>query len=524
MFAIISFIALNLVIAGLTWWRSRRISQEYFLGKRKLSGPLVALSVLMTNFSTEQLIGLNGDAFRNGATAIAWEAFGAIGLVVFVSIFLPRYYAAGVTTIPQYVEQRCGRPVRRFMSLLMVLSLVFVGLPFVLYSGTLAMVGMFNIPALLGLPTSTTLCFTAIVLAIVGLGYALPGGMRGVAMSDLYYAIIFLVAATLIPMLGLFAIGDGNLLLGMSRLVAARPAALNPFGGAGQSLPLSALLTGMIVINLSAWCANQSSAQKAFAASSLVESQKGMLMAAAVKLVAPVFFVLPGMIAWVLFKDGLIHPDMSYATLVHRLLPGWLVGFFAVAVAGATITSVSGLVHSATTLYEIDLRQSGGHPGAGQLTPAGRWFGIATAVIAVVAVPVIAQQETGFYVLMKRLNATLTIPVVSVVIPAVLTQLSWRAGFVQATMITASATYLLFDLGVRSVLADIIQFHWLHSVAFAFATAVSLLLVFGRKAPGAVPQSRPEAVGWRLTAVSCWVLIAGVVVLYAGLWWLSGIT
>lgn len=84
----------------------------------------MALSVLMTNFSTEQLIGLNGDAFRNGATAIAWEAFGALGLVVFAWIFLPRYYAAGVTTIPQYVEQRCGRPVRRLMSLLMLLSLV----------------------------------------------------------------------------------------------------------------------------------------------------------------------------------------------------------------------------------------------------------------------------------------------------------------------------------------------------------------------------------------------------------------
>lgn len=517
MFAIVSFVVLNLVVAGLTWWRSRRNSSEFFLGRRKLTGPLVAVSVLMTNFSTEQLIGLNGDAFRNGTTAIAWEAFGVIGLVVFVCIFLPRYYSAGVTTIPQYVEQRCGRPVRRFMSLLMVLSIAIVGLPFVLYSGALAMVGMFNLPELLGLPSSVALCLTALALTVVGLGYALPGGMRGVAVSDLYYAIIFLVAAILIPVLGLYAIGSGNLFLGLTRLIDARPAAFNPFGGAGQSLPLSALLTGMIVINLSAWCANQNSAQKAFAASNLAESQKGMIMAAAVKLIAPVFFVLPGMIAWMLFKDTLVHPDMSYAALVQRLLPGWLVGFFAVAVAGATITSVSGLVHGATTLFEIDLRQSGRDPDNRQLTPLGRWFAIAAAVIAVIAVPIIAQQQTGFYVMMKRLNATLTIPVVSVVIPAVLTRLAWRPGFVQAVMIIASASYLFFDLGVRSALAATTELHWLHSVAFAFAVAVSLLLVFGRK-PLSAPPSKPEAVGWRFTAVSCWALLLGVAALYAGLW------
>jgi SSS family solute:Na+ symporter len=520
MFAILSFILLNVAIAGLTWWRSRRISSEYFLGKRKLTGPLVALSVLMTNFSTEQLIGLNGDAFNNGATAIAWEAFGVIGIVLFVSVFLPRYYAARVTTIPQYVEQRCGREARRFISLLMVISTVVIGLPFVLYSGTLAMVGMFNLPGLFGLSTSATLFSTALALSLVGLLYALPGGMRGVAISDLYYAVIFFAAAVLVPILGLCALGDGNAAKGFAHLVTARPAAFDPFGGVGQNLPLSALLTGMIVINLSAWCANQSSAQKAFAACSLVEGQKGMLMAATVKLIAPFFFVLPGMIAWVMFNGTLPHADMSYASLVHRLLPDWLVGVFAVAVAGATITSVSGLVHSATTLFEIDVRQSGRNPSLGQLTLAGRLFGVAIVAFAVMAVPVIAQQQTGFFVLMKRLNATLTIPVVSVVVPVVLTQLTWRSRLVTIAMLAASGTYLFFDLVVRTSLADALRLHWLHSVAVAFAVALSLLLGFGRKPDGPTQQIPPIA-GWRYAALACWMLLSAVVFLYAALWLIS---
>lgn len=520
MFAILSFIFLNLVIAGLTWRQSRKVSGEFFLGKRKLTAPLVALAVLMTNFSTEQLIGLNGDAFRNGATAIAWEAFGVVGLVVFVSVFLPRYYAAGVTTIPQYVEQRCGASVRRFISLLMVISAVGVGLPFILYSGTLAMVGMFGLSELLALPASAALFVTALALGAVGLSYALPGGMRGVAISDLYYAIIFFGAAILIPLLGLGALGEGNLVQGAARLVAARPAAFNPFGGSGQSLPLSALLTGMIVINLSAWCANQSSAQKAFAAASLAEGQKGMLLAASVKLIAPFFFVLPGMIAWVLFDGTLAHVDLSYAALVHRLLPGWLVGFFAVAVAGATITSVSGLVHSATTLFEIDLRRAGGDFAAGRLSPTGRLFAVAAVAIAVVAVPVIAQQQTGFFVLMKRLNATLTLPIVSVVVVVVLTRLTWRPGLVKIAMLSASGTYLLCDLGVRGGVTRSLQFHWLHSVALAFVVALTLLLAGGRK-PATLPPAGLAVVPWRFTTLACGALLVGVAVLYAGLWWIS---
>ena len=520
MFAIIPFVVINLAIAALTWWRSRRVSSEFFLGKRKLTGPLVALAVLMTNFSTEQLIGLNGDAFTNGATAIAWEAFGVIGIVVFVSVFLPRYYAAGVTTIPQYIEQRCGRGVRRFISLLMVISTVAVGLPFVLYSGTLAMVGMFNLPELVGLSPSSTLFCTALLLSLAALLYALPGGMRGVAISDLYYAVIFFAAAILIPVLGLCALGDGNPANGFVRLVEARPAAFNPFGGVGQPLPLSALLTGMIVINLSAWCANQSSAQKAFAACSLAEGQKGMIIAATTKLIAPFFFVLPGMIAWVLFNGKLSHADMSYASLVHMLLPGWLVGFFAVAVAGATITSVSGLAHSATTLFEIDVRQSGCNPSNGKLTTGGRLFGVITILIAVVAVPIIAQHQTGFFVLMKRLNATLTIPVVSVVVPAVLIQMTWTSRLVKTAMIAASGTYLLFDLVVRNILTGVISLHWLHSVGVAFAVAISILLFFGRKREIPLQYNEPVR-GWRFTQISSRLLLAGVFLLYAVLWWIS---
>ncbi len=526
MLTLLSFLALNGLIAGLTWWRSRRAAatapQEYFLNRRRLSAPLVMMAVLMTNFSAEQLVGLNGEAYRNGATAIAWEMFGALGLVLLAVVFLPRYSAAGVTTIPQFVEERCGRPVRRLMSLLMLTSLVVVGVPFVLYSGTLALVEFFGLRAWPGLPLPMVLGGTAAFLAASGLGFSLLGGMRSLAISDVFYAVIFFGAALLVPVLGLWEIGSGSVGAGLARLAAERPAALNPFGGAGESLPPSALLTGMVVINLSAWCVNQSVAQKAFAASSLVEGQKGLLLAAVIKLTAPLFFVLPGLIAAVLFAAPLDHPDTAYARLVQHLLPDWLTGFFAAAVAGATITSVSGLLHSGTTLLAIDLLRDSPEKLGGRLPAAGRWFAVAAVLFAVVAVPLIAQHQSGYFVLMKRLNATLTLPVVSVVACLVLTRKVWPRWAIPLAMVAASGIYLLADLLPVGAAPGMLRWHWLHAVALSFGVATTVLLISGRPSPSAPLAGRPAmSAGWPAARLVSSGIAFSVLAIYAALWTLA---
>lgn len=514
---LLSFFAFHVAIAALTWVLSRRgDAREFFLGRRSLSAPLVALSVLMTNFSTEQLIGLNGDAYRNGAVAIAWEAFGAVGIVVFAWIFLPRYYAAGVTTIPEYVERRCGSAVRRLMAAIMLLSLVLIGIPFVLYSGSLAMVTLFDLPQVLGLPSREALWLTALLLGGTGLAYAQVGGMRGLAHSDLFYAVIFVGAAFLMPFLGLRALGEGDLAEGFGRLVAARPAAFDPFGGVVQGVPPSALLTGMLVINIGAWCANQGSAQKAFAAASLAEGQKGMLLAAAVKLIAPVFFVLPGMIAWVMFSGGLAHGDTAYVRLVRALLPESLVGFFAAAIAGATITSVSGLTHSATTLLAIDISSRTKSPEGVRLGRA-RWVSVGAVALAVAVAPIIAQQQTGFYVLMKRLNAAATIPVVAVVVMAVLARREWTGRVVACAMLMGSALYLAGDLTLRT-LGDVAGAHWLHLVGLSFAAVVGVLRVSGRPLSDPPAESSVALPRWPHERAARWAVLAAVVALYGLLW------
>jgi SSS family solute:Na+ symporter len=517
MAALLAFLSLNLAIALFTWWRCRQDTQpgndDYYLARRTLGAPMVAASLLLTNLSTEQLVGLNGASYRHGATVIAWEVFGAFGLLIFALVFLPRYWASGVTTIPEYVGRRCGAPTRHLMVGLMLASLVGIAIPSVLYSGALALAGIFDLPHRLGFTPATTVFATALGLGLAAAGYALKGGLRGVAVSDAVYGALFVVGALLIPILGLAALGHGDVAQGWTHLVATRREAFDPFGPAGSPLPADALLTGMIVINLSAWCANQNHAQRAFAACNLAEAQKGVLLAAGLKLLGPVILVLPGLIAGAFFADGLMEGDLAYPRLVQAVLPAGLAGLFGVAVFGAIVTSLSGAIHSATTLFVVDVLR---RPSSGRLPLAGRVFGIAVCAAAVLLTPLIARQDSGFFMLMRRLNALFTIPVVAVVTAAVLTRWRWQGWAPPFAMAGGSAVYFLLG-GWHA--PDAAEMHWLHSVALA-ATLAFLLLGLLRNhtvseppaiaatPPHHYPHLRLSAVGLSIAGLGLYLTLA----------------
>lgn len=517
MAALFAFFGIHATVALLTWWRSRRRDGgDFFLGHRTLSAPVVAMSLLLTNLSTEQLVGLNGDGYRHGAVVIAWEIFGAFGLVLFAVVFLPRYWAAGVTTIPEFIEQRCGAPTRRLMTTLMLLSLVGIGLPFVLYSGALALVGIFDLPGRFGLAHDTALLGCSLALGIASGGYALLGGMKGTAVADVAYGIVFAIGAVLIPVLGLLALGQGDWLAGCVRLFEARPAAFDPFGGAGSPVPAGTLLTGMIVINVSAWCANQKHAQRAFAGRSLAEAQRGVLLAATVKLFAPLVLVLPGMIAWVYFAGSLAGGDLAYPRLVQALLPASLAGFFGAVIASAVVTASSGALHSATTLFVVDvLGRSPETPVAarGGLPRRGLWFGLAAMALAIALTPVIARQDLGFFVLMKRLNATFTIPVVAVVVAAVFTGWRWSPPTVPGAMAVGSLAYL--------ALGQWTPIHWLHAVALAAAAVFFTLRLLRRDVPLVAPATTVTAVGLPPLRLFAGAIVVTGLVIYIGLFLLA---
>ena len=306
---IASFLFFTGLVAWVSWKQTKNDDHEsstgYFLAGRSLSWIVVGGSLLLTNLSTEQLVGLNGNGFQHGMQVMAWEVWSSIAIVLMAVVFLPRYLRGGVATVSEFLAQRYNRGVGTLVSVFLLLSLLTNLLPFVLYSGALFMQEVFGVERLFGGDTQIALIVTVVALGVIGSIYAIFGGLKAVAVSDTLNGIGLMIGGLLIPILGLYALGDrfgdGSLSSGLQHLTTYKPRMLNPVGRADENIPFSTLFTGMLFITTYYWCTNQAIVQRTFGSKSLAEGQKGVLFAAVMKLLGPIYLVLPGIIAFHLF-------------------------------------------------------------------------------------------------------------------------------------------------------------------------------------------------------------------------------
>lgn len=297
---------------------------------------------------------------------MAWETLAALAIVVTALFLLPRYLKGGLTTVPQFLEKRFDRTTKSIVSALFLSGYMIIFLPIVLYSGSLAISTMFNIPELLGVSDTAALWICVWGIGIVGSIYAIFGGLKAVAVSDTINAIGLLIGGLMIPVFGLMAIGGGDMFAGLDTLTAANPEKFNSIGGPDASVPFSTIFTGMMLVQLFYWGTNQAIIQRALAAKNLKEGQKGLMLAAFIKILGPIIVVLPGIIAWHLFQGNLDNPDQAYPALVNEVLPPVLVGFFAAVLFGAILSSFNSALNSSVTLFGIDIYKHHFNPGASE--------------------------------------------------------------------------------------------------------------------------------------------------------------
>lgn len=477
-------------LVGLFSWRATRrdnhsTSTGYFLAGRSLPWIVVGGSLLLTNLSTEQLVGLNGGAFANGMQVMAWEVWSSIAIVLMALVFLPRYLKGGVATVSLFLERRYSKVVGTAVSVLLLLSLLTNLLPFVLYSGALFMIKVFNIEQILNVSQAEALWITVIALGVVGSLYAIFGGLKAVAISDTFNGIGLLIGGLLIPVLGLIVLGNelgggGGFGAGISYLMENHPERLSPIGKEGENIPFSTLFTGMLLITTYYWCTNQAIVQRTFASKSLAEGQKGVLFAAGMKLLGPVYLVLPGIIAWHMFGDT-IKPDGSYGALVDKVLPAPLVGFFAAVIFGAILSSFNSSLNSAATLFSIDIYKGWIKKEATdeQMVKAGKLFGIVVAVGAIGLAPMIeVLKEKGFdglFDLMKNLAALYNIPLLAVVLMGIFHKKVTSAG-AMAAIIIGFVFWGYFGLYKENNLFGN-EMHWLHLAAINFVLISGIMIV-----------------------------------------------
>ena len=500
--SIISFILATAGVAIFTYRivrgmkKSDNATEEYFTAGRSLGWPIVAGSLLLTNLSTEQLVGLNGAVFGDKAlVGIAWEALAAFAMIATALVFLPHYLASGFTTTPAFLEKRFDKTTRSMVSGLFLFGYVTVLLPVVLYTGSLALIGMFD----LNLP----LWMVVATIGVLGSSYAIVGGLKSVAVSDTLNGIGLLIGGLAIPVLGLLSLGEGSIIAGISQLVNTKPQYLavltrSNIDGNIVSVPWPTLLTGMMFIQVFYWSTNQVIVQRALAAKSLAEGQKGVLFASFMKLVGPLMLCLPGIIALHMTDLNIDKQDQVYGAVVRHVLPDWSLGLFAAVLMGSILSSFNSALNSASTLFSLQFYQGYINRNASgeQIVKIGKYFGIGLAIASICIAPLLAQMQSIFEYLQK-VNGLYSVPIIGIFLLGILTK-RIPAMAAKVGMITGMGAYAFFTFiniqDVPQLLANSDgNLHWLHGYFISFASSIIVMLLIGYFNPKSIEEiSRSE--------------------------------
>lgn len=419
----LTFIGFTAFVAFYSWFKLRKenLSSKdgYFLGGRSLTGIVIAGSMLLTNISTEHLIGMNGSSYKNGFIIISWEVTSALALIATATYFIPRYLKMGLTTIPEFLEKRFDKTTRTLVAFFLIISFVVTLLPIVLYTGAINLESIFNVSEVFDITQQKAMWMTVIAIGVLGSIYAIFGGLKAVAISDTINGYGLLIGGLAIPIIALVSIGDGNPFTGISKVYAHSPEKFNVIGGKDSVLPFEVIFTGLIINQLYFWSMNQTIMQRALGAKNLVEAQKGLLFTGVLKIFVPIIIILPGVIGYYYYGDSLFdNQDMIYPELIKKVLPLSLVGVFAAIVMGAVLSTFNSVLNSAATIFSIDIyqRHFGKDCSDKKLVRVGKTTSAVLAVFAIIAAPMVANAPDGLFQLLQQLNGIFFIPIGSIMI------------------------------------------------------------------------------------------------------------
>jgi SSS family solute:Na+ symporter len=419
------FIVYCLIIVSIGLWVSKekaghqKDAADYFLAGKTLPWWAIGASLIASNISAEQFIGMSGSGFAMGLAIATYEWMAAATLLLVGLYFLPVFLRNRIYTMPQFLEQRYDSRVRTVMAVFWLLVYVFVNLTSVLYLGALSISSIMGVPFL-----------TAVLgLASFALLYSIYGGLKAVAWTDVVQVFFLIVGGLFATVLGLSLVGDGSAWQGFLVLRDQAPDHFHmifepgqmmiPDGSGGtrdayMDLPgLSVLIGGMWIANLSYWGCNQYITQRALAAKNLREAQRGILFAAFLKLLMPLVVVIPGIAAYLIVQNeagvgeftramtdpatGLIKSDRAYPTLLS-LLPQGVKGIAFAALVAAIVSSLASIANSTATIFTMDIYRNYINKDAQQkqLVTIGRLVVLAAFVVALFVAPSLGALDQAF--------------------------------------------------------------------------------------------------------------------------------
>nr|WP_315380109.1 sodium/sugar symporter [uncultured Sphingomonas sp.] len=522
-------------IFGLAQWVSRdkagatKDSSDYFLASKNLPWWAIGASLIAANISAEQIVGMSGSGYAIGLAIASYEWMAALTLLIVGKFFLPIFLRNEIYTMPQFLEQRFGPTIRTVMAVFWLILYVFVNLTSIIWLGSIAVTQVAGVNQ---------------DVALIGLGafallYQLRGGLKAVALTDIVQVTLLVLGGLVVAYLTLTKIGgDSGVIGGFQELTRRVPdhfdMILSPDNPHYKDLPgIAVLVGGMWIANLSYWGFNQYIIQRALAAKSLAEAQRGVVFAGFLKLLMPVVIVLPG-IAAVVLAPNLAKPDQAYPTMM-ALLPTGLLGLVFAALIAAIIASTASKINSIATIFTLDIYaklkgvQSRAEDGADKagyethLVRVGRIAAVVSIIIAMfTARPLLGSLDQAFQYI-QEFSGFVT-PGITVIF---LLGLFWPRATEAGALVGAIASVVLSFVfwfpakwgGIEALNA--VPFINRMGIVFLASLALAVIVSLARPAAGGSNRIRMEGVRFNTTIgfnVAAAVIVLILIGLYAT-WW-----
>ncbi|UCF63273.1 MAG: sodium/sugar symporter [bacterium] len=381
-FSIVDIIVFAVYIIGIVslgLWVSRvkrgheKNTEDYFLAGKSLPWWAIGASLIAANISAEQFIGMSGSGFAIGLAIASYEWMSALTLIIVAKYFMPVFIEKKLYTIPEFIEQRFSTSLKTILAVFWIALFIFVNLTSVLFLGAKA------IDTIIGNGDGSMIIWAIAALGFIAAAYSLYGGLSAVAWTDVVQVIMLVLGGLITTILALNAVTpDGGLLNGLNHILESADdkfhMILDRTDPEYFNLPgIAVLIGGMWVANLYYWGFNQYIIQRALAAKSIVEAQKGLVFAGFLKLIIPLIVVIPGIIAFVMFTqpegttavkgvteaftkfDGSINYDKAYPWLISMFIPDGLKGVVIAALVAAIVSSLASMLNSTSTIFTMDI-------------------------------------------------------------------------------------------------------------------------------------------------------------------------
>jgi SSS family solute:Na+ symporter len=514
---IVVFIGYCCLIIGLGLYVSRRkkgqeeTSSDYFLAGRALPWWAIGASLIASNISAEQFIGMSGSGFAIGLGIASYEWIGALGLLVVGKFFLPIFIRTRIYTMPQFLEIRFDGRVRTSLAIFWLLVYVFVNLTSVLYLGALVLKEVLGIH----------LFYAILGLALFSAIYSVYGGLKAVAWTDVVQVAFLVFGGFITTFLVLREIGAGDgLLAGFNNMIDAAPEKFDMILDKGHEyykyLPgIGVLVGGMWMANLYYFGCNQYIIQRALAAKNIVEAQRGMAFASFLKLLLPLLVVLPGIAAFVLGAD-IDRSDDAYPWLLSNYVGTGLKGLVFAALIAAIVSSLSSMTNSSSTIFTMDIYRNLIDKNASEkvLVRTGRITALAVLAIAVIIAPLLRNLDQAFQFI-QDFTGYVTPGVVTIFLAG----LFWKRATANAALVVAVLTIPLsfaFDLLFPGMA-------FMDRVGLSFLTLCAVIIgitLWERKGVSskAIPLGKPLFHTGPAFNISSIIVIAILSVIYSLFW------